>query len=172
MSYPKIPWLWQMFHCWQLVWLCQACIQTRAGDTGEAIAPPTFLHSKKKKGRQREKRKGFKAETIKRLSPRSKYYCFNHSRATRIQNCFGRPTMVADNTFQCSMAHHFEIHFTGPANLWCWVCIALCSWKQHKSTSIISYLVKNHYSMVSEEPLQCQSFESLKWLAHLVFFSK
>ena len=25
-----------------------------------------------------------------------------------------RPTMVADNTFQCSTAHpHFEIHFTG-----------------------------------------------------------
>ena len=24
------------------------------------------------------------------------------------------PTMVADNSFQCSMAPHFEIHFTGP----------------------------------------------------------
>ena len=31
-----------------------------------------------------QKRKGFKAETIKRLSPRSKYYCFSHSRASRI----------------------------------------------------------------------------------------
>ena len=48
----------------------------------------TFLCSKKKKGRQREKRKGFKAETIKRLSPRSKCYCFNHSRASRIQKFF------------------------------------------------------------------------------------
>ena len=24
------------------------------------------------------------------------------------------PTMVADNSFQCSMAPHFEIHFAGP----------------------------------------------------------
>ena len=44
----------------------------------------SFLLSKKEKGRQRQKRKGFKAETIKRLSPRSKYYCFSHSRAPRI----------------------------------------------------------------------------------------
>ena len=47
-----------------------------------------FLRSKKKKGRQRRKRKGFKAETIKRLSPRSKCYCFNHSRASRIRKFF------------------------------------------------------------------------------------
>ena len=44
---------------------------------------PTFLRSKKKKGRQRQKRKGFKAETIKRLSPRSKYFCFSRSRPSR-----------------------------------------------------------------------------------------
>ena len=54
----------------------------------QARSPPTFLCSKKKKGRQREKRKGFKAETIKRLSPRSKYYCFSHSRASRIWKFF------------------------------------------------------------------------------------
>ena len=50
--------------------------------------PPTFLRSKKKKGRQREKRKSFKAEAIKRLSPRLKYYCFNHSGASRIRKFF------------------------------------------------------------------------------------
>ena len=50
--------------------------------------PPTFLRSKNKKGRQRQKREGFKAETIKRLSARSKYYCFSHSRASRIRNFF------------------------------------------------------------------------------------
>ena len=38
-----------------------------------------------KKGRQRQKRKGFKAEIIKMLSPKSKYYCFNHSRASKIR---------------------------------------------------------------------------------------
>ena len=85
----------------------------RAGDTGGAVGghtmtppppTPTFLHSKNKKGRQREKGKGFKAETIKRLSPRSKYYCFNHSRASRIRKFFSVP-----------WSPYFEIHFAGPA---------------------------------------------------------
>ena len=44
----------------------------------------TFLHSKKKKEKQRKK-KSFKAETIERLSARSKCYCFRHSRVSRIQ---------------------------------------------------------------------------------------
>ena len=60
------------------------------------LPSPTFLRSKKKKMETKEKRKGFKAEIINRLSPRLKCYCFGHSRASRIQ-------MVADNTFQCSM---------------------------------------------------------------------
>ena len=30
----------------------------------------------------------FKAKTIKRPSPRSKWYCFSHSRASRIQKVF------------------------------------------------------------------------------------
>ena len=34
------------------------------------------------------KRKNLKAETIKRLSPRSKRYCFSHSRVSRIQRFF------------------------------------------------------------------------------------
>ena len=53
--------------------------------------PPAFLLSKKKKGKLRKKRTIFKAETIERLSPRSKCYSFSHSR-------------VSFNTFQCSMA--------------------------------------------------------------------
>ena len=44
--------------------------------------PPTFWHSKKKK------RRIFKAETIERLSPRSKCHCFSHSRVSRIQKIF------------------------------------------------------------------------------------
>ena len=66
---------------------------------------PTFLRSKKKKGRQRQKRKGFKAQTIKRL-----------------------PTMVVDNTFQVPWSPHFEIHFAGPASLykdWSWSFMGL-----------------------------------------------
>ena len=39
---------------------------------------PTFLCNKNKKEKQRKKRKSFKAETIKRLSPRSKCYYFSN----------------------------------------------------------------------------------------------
>ena len=44
----------------------------------------THTHAEKKE-KQREKRKSCKAETITRLSPRSKRYYFSHSRASRIQ---------------------------------------------------------------------------------------
>ena len=64
-------------------------IKSRVGDTRKlrrsCPAPHFFCVVKTKKRRQREKRKGFKVETIKRLSPRSKYYCFSHSRASRIR---------------------------------------------------------------------------------------
>ena len=58
--------------------------------TGPATlgAGDTFLCSKKKKGNQRKARKTFKAETIKRLSLRSKLYCLRYSRASRIQKFF------------------------------------------------------------------------------------
>ena len=61
----------------------------RAGDTGGGGSPwppsLTFLRNKKRKGEQRGKRKTFKTETIKRLSPRSKCYFFSHSRVSRVQ---------------------------------------------------------------------------------------
>ena len=70
----------------------------RAGDTGgrrQGTMPPppphptpTFLRSKKKNGNKGKSRKDLKAETIKRLSPRLKCYCFSHSRAPRIQIFF------------------------------------------------------------------------------------
>ena len=62
----------------------------RVGDTGgpRGHGPPTFLRSKKKKRKTRKKRTIFKEETIERLSPRSKYYCFSHSRVSRIQKFF------------------------------------------------------------------------------------
>ena len=68
--------------------------------------PPHFFGSKKKReaNEQAKKRKSFKAETTKRLSPRSKCYSFSHSKASRIQFYSGHPTMVTDNTRQCSMA--------------------------------------------------------------------
>ena len=71
---------------------------------GGHTPPPTFLHSKNKKWKQRKKRKSFKAESIERLSPRLKCYCFSLSRVSRIQIFSCCPIMVADNTFHCSMA--------------------------------------------------------------------
>ena len=50
--------------------------------------PPTFLRNKKKKKKQRKKTKSFNAEANKRLSPKSKCYCFSHSWAPRIQKFF------------------------------------------------------------------------------------
>ena len=47
-----------------------------------------FPQEQQKEKRGTKKRKSFKAETIKRLSPRSKCYCFSHSRASRIQKFF------------------------------------------------------------------------------------
>ena len=44
---------------------------------GRSIAP-TFLWSKNKKGKRRKSRKSFKAETIKRVSPRWKCYYFSN----------------------------------------------------------------------------------------------
>ena len=44
--------------------------------------------NKNEKGKQRKKRKSFKAETIKRLSPRSTCYCFSHSRLSKFQKFF------------------------------------------------------------------------------------
>ena len=60
---------------------------------------PPFLRSKNKKGNQ-----GKKAEIIERLSPRSKCYCFSHSRVFRIQK----------NFFSVPWPLHFQIHFDAP----------------------------------------------------------
>ena len=46
--------------------------------------PPHFFAKEKEKREERKKRTIFKAETIERLSPRSKCYCFSHSRVSRI----------------------------------------------------------------------------------------
>ena len=40
--------------------------------------PPLFCLAKIEKGSKEKKRKSFKAETIKRFSPRSKCYCFSN----------------------------------------------------------------------------------------------
>ena len=63
----------------------------RAGDTEgpEDIASPHFCLAKRKNCRKgKKKRKSLNTDTIKRLSPRTKCYCFSHSRASRTQFFF------------------------------------------------------------------------------------
>ena len=74
---------------------CKMKLIFRVGNTGEgwgqgghAPPHPLFCIAKRKNGNKGESRKDFKAETIKRLSPRLKCYCFSHSRAPRIQKLF------------------------------------------------------------------------------------
>ena len=66
------------------------------GGPGRGYGPPTFFVARRKKGRK--KGKGFKAETMKRLSLRSKYCFFSHSRASRIRkfslSATGQPTKL------------------------------------------------------------------------------
>ena len=59
-----------------------------SGGPGGLAPTPTFLLTKQKKEKQMKKRKSFKAETIKRLSSRSKCYCFSQSRASRMYKIF------------------------------------------------------------------------------------
>ena len=54
-------------------------------DSGWCEDSPILLQSQ---GKDRKKRKRFKAKIIKRLSPRSKCYHFNHSRVSRITKHF------------------------------------------------------------------------------------
>ena len=66
---------------------------------------PTFLRSKKKKGRQKQ----IVLAILERLE---------------FENLSYRPTLVTDNIFQCSMPPppqppHFEIHFAGPISTFC-----------------------------------------------------
>ena len=74
-------------------------------------------------GETKAKKKGFRAETAKRLSPRSKYYCFSHSRAFRIRKFFlsanhggrqyfsvfhGPPTLKSISPV---LSYDFSLHF-------------------------------------------------------------
>ena len=66
------------------------CVQGRRhrGAWGVCPPPPLFCIAKRKNRNKGKSRKDFQAETIKRLSPRLKCYCFGHSRAPRIQKFF------------------------------------------------------------------------------------
>ena len=90
----------------------------RAGDTGGRgrgwHGLPTFLRSKKKKGRQREKERVSKQKLLKGCHQGQNIIVLTILERLEFQNFSYRPTMVADNTFQCSWPAHFEIHFVVP----------------------------------------------------------
>ena len=71
------------------------------------MPPQTFLHIKKKK-RKQKKGKSFKVETYKRLSLRSKCYCFSDSKASTEFKNFSCQSMVPDRYFSV---------FHGPSTL-------------------------------------------------------
>ena len=89
---------------------CDRAGPATLGGARGACQPPTFLCSKKKKWKQRKARKTFKAETIKRLSLRSKLYCLSHSRTS---SHHGWLTIL----FSVPWPLHFEIYFVGPVEL-------------------------------------------------------
>ena len=86
----------------------------------------THAHTRKlfcvaKRKKRSKGKKSFKTETTTRLSPSSEFYCFSHSRASRIQKFF----LPANNGGQpCFLVFHypppplpplrFEMHFAGP----------------------------------------------------------
>ena len=80
-------------------------MQIRVGDTRGVRGdhgPPLFLQqNEKRKGK--EKKKTFKAGTIKRLSPRLNVTVLAFLERLEFKNVYSPPTTVADNTFQYSM---------------------------------------------------------------------
>ena len=79
------------------------------GDTFSCSGPGALATPPPPSPSTKENIKVFKPETIKGLSPSSKCYYFNCSRASRIQKFF-----LAVNTFQCSMTHPLWNSFRRP----------------------------------------------------------
>ena len=78
------------------------------------VLPPLLFCIGKRKGKQR-KIERFIAETIKKLSPRQKCYCFSHSRASRIQTFFLSVNQGGWQVFfSVPWPLLLEINFAGP----------------------------------------------------------
>ena len=75
---------------------------------------PLFCVAKRKTGNKGKSRKGFRAETIKKLSPRLKCYCFSHSSAPRIQN-FLLPANHGDRQYFLVFFASSTLKFISPA---------------------------------------------------------
>ena len=92
------------FNSLQSFWYIIRADDTRGGRGGRA-RPPTFLHGKKKKEKQRKKRK---------FQSRNLEGCFRHCRVSRIQVFFGGEPWWPTILFSVTCPLHFENHFAGP----------------------------------------------------------
>ena len=80
---------------------------TTQGWLRRGTCPSTFLCCKNKNVKQKKK-ESFKAETIRRLSPKSKCYCFGNVYCFILKYLEFKYFSVFHDPL------HFEIHFTGP----------------------------------------------------------
>lgn len=77
--------------------------------------PQLFCVAKRKRGNKGKKEQSFKEETIERLSLRSKYYYFRHSRASKIEKSFFLVNYGGRKYFSVFHAPlNFEIYFASP----------------------------------------------------------
>ena len=87
------------------------------GGTEWPWSPQRFCVAKRKKGNKGKKERLSKQKLLKGCHQGQNVTVLAILERLEFKNFSGRPTMVADNTCQCSMAPHFEIHFAGPACL-------------------------------------------------------
>ena len=94
-------------------------LQHRTSDTAGAMPPSPILFfciAKRKKGDKCKKQRVSKQKLSKGCHQGQNIIVLAILERLEFENFSCRSTMVADNTFQCSMATlHFEIHFAGPA---------------------------------------------------------
>ena len=83
------------------------------GEPG-AHGTPLFYVTKRKKGDKGKKERASKQKLLKGCNHSQNIIILTILERLEFENFSCRPTMVAENTFQCSMAPHFEIHFAGP----------------------------------------------------------
>ena len=74
------------------------------GGTGGAMAPPLFCVTKRKKGKKRKKERLSKQKLLKGCHQGQNVTVLAILECLEFKIFSGRPTMVADNTCQCSMA--------------------------------------------------------------------
>ena len=86
--------------------------QHRGGQ--EVIGPPLFCAAKRKKGNKGKKERISKQKLLKSCHQGQNITVLAILERLELKNISYPWTMVANNTFQCSIVLHFEIHFVGP----------------------------------------------------------